>query len=245
MFWLPWILYHFSKEMDFGGGMIGHWDSWSSVSVWKPWKLVTTNRSTWHAIINHQSWSCQYSFGSPLPRWIGVLSSFPWDYQLYFRSTKIPYLFFTFKSSIVPNQVYLKYYKYCIVTNHLSRQHNWISSSKIATSEVTCCCWRNLPWSMNLLEKLHVKVGKTSETPRDGSGSVWDVWDILGMVSLDRLFLVLTAIYIYNYIYIYICWILPPPCKGFNTYLNTQKDQQNYWPQIKPAHPAPSSNLSS
>lgn len=148
--------------MDFGEGMIGRGDSWSLVSFWKPWKLVTRNQ-TWHAIINHQSWSCQYSFGSPVqPRWIGVLSNFDWIYEVYFRWIKVP-IIFTFKSSIVPNQVLL-------YSTRLYRSQSFVSSTQVdfqfcprATSEASCCCLRNQPWSMNLLEKWHKKVGKGRE----------------------------------------------------------------------------------
>lgn len=164
----------FSREMDFGEGMIGRGDSWSLVSFWKPWKLVTRNQP-WHAIINHQSWSCQYSFGSPVqPRWIGVLSNFARIYELYFRWIKVP-IIFTFKSSIVPNQVLLystrSTVSFPIILSHL---HKLISSSvRQQPARRVAAAWETSlgPWTYWRSD--------TRRLGRDGSGSVWDVWDIL------------------------------------------------------------------
>lgn len=185
----------FSREMDFGGGMIGHWDLWSLVSFWKPWKLVTRNQ-TWHAIINHQSWSCQYSFGSPVqPRWIGVLSNFDWIYALYFRWIKVP-IIFTFKSSIVPNQVLLY-----STTSTVS----FPIICLIYTSRFPVLSDRNQRGELLLLEKpalVHELTGEVTQEGWEGTGVAqfemfgmfWSSCEHLEMVSLDGLLKVLITI---------------------------------------------------
>ena len=178
--------------MDFGGGMIGHWDLWSLVSFWKPWKLVTRNQA-WPAIINRQSWSCQYSFGSPVqPRWIGVLSNFEWIYALFFRWIKVP-IIFTFKSSIVPNQVLL-------YSTRLYRSQSFVSSTQVDFQSES-----NQRGELLLLEKpalVHELTGEVTQEGWEGTGvarfEMFGIFvllvNILEMVSLDGLLKVLRKI---------------------------------------------------